>query len=246
MDQVESASSDSVRAHEAAALLLGSSRSALCHATDGANSGVCGARLDACCVGTAMPGIIGAALGAKALCMKRSMQCPAVLKFQGVVVSWLTLKGIQAKTCTRRPSCRLPLTHLTSYSTTLGISHASCNHRPPPSPGRYIPCVVVPAYCMGDARAEVRSLIVERDVLEQRIAVSSERLRARGVDEHTPLVDREARLHVPCLSALWSMEPCRWPGLGAEQRGAIAGPESVQDKPDKLVSIAGLPTGGCC
>ncbi len=48
---------------------------------------------------------------------------------------------------------------------------------------------------MADARAEIRTLVAERDVLEQRIAVSSERLRARGVDQHTPLIDREARTH---------------------------------------------------
>ena len=63
---------------------------------------------------------------------------------------------------------------------------------PPPPPGT----VWSHHYsCMADARAEIISLIAERDALEQRIAVSSERLRARGVGQHTPLVDREARTH---------------------------------------------------
>lgn len=51
---------------------------------------------------------------------------------------------------------------------------------------------------MADDRAQIRALIAERDALEQRISLSSERLRSRGVDEHTRLVDNEARVLTSC------------------------------------------------
>lgn len=53
------------------------------------------------------------------------------------------------------------------------------------------------ADAMADARAEIRALVADRDALEHRISETSERLRSRGVTEHTPLIDSEARCLPP-------------------------------------------------
>ena len=48
-------------------------------------------------------------------------------------------------------------------------------------------------------RAAIRALIAERDALEQQITTISDRLRARGVDQDTRLVDNEVQAPGPSV-----------------------------------------------